>query len=189
MRMKLLYGTVALLALAAGVATQHWLVTDSAPPPPAAASHPAQPAEPAIVEPPLRDLDGQPHTLAEWRGKVVVLNFWATWCGPCREEMPEFVRLQNELGEQGLQFVGVAIDEADAVRDYLKETPVNYPILMGDEHAPDWSERLGNKLAGLPFSVVFDREGRKIHAMTGAFKREDILRVIKPLLAKPAASH
>lgn len=182
MSTKLIYGLAALLALAAGVATRHWLAADSTSTPPAAAP------QPAVAEPTLRDLDGRAHTLAEWRGKVVVLNFWATWCGPCREEMPEFVRLQNELGGQGLQFVGVAIDEADAVRGYLKETPVNYPVLMGDEHAPDWADKLGNKLAGLPFSVVFDREGRKVHAITGVFKREEILKIVKPLLANPAAT-
>ncbi|MGZ8975723.1 redoxin domain-containing protein, partial [Methylomagnum sp.] len=144
MPMKLLYGLVALLALASGVATRHWLAAG-----PATPTAEQQAPAPAVAEPLLRDLDGRARTLAEWRGKVIVLNFWATWCGPCREEMPEFVRLQNELGGQGLQFVGVAIDEVDAVRDYLKETPVNYPVLMGDEHAPGWADQLGNALSGL----------------------------------------
>ena len=171
MRAQLTYALIALLSLFAGVAAQHWLTRDT---PPA-----------IVAEPPLHDLQGQPHTLAEWRGKVVVLNFWASWCPPCREEMPEFVRLQRELGGRGLQFVGVAIDDPEAVREFLEEHPVNYPILFGDERAPEWADQLGNRLAALPFSVVFDREGRPVKAHTGAFEREEILKIVQPLLAPP----
>jgi thiol-disulfide isomerase/thioredoxin len=167
MRAKLWYGLIAVLALAAGVAAQRWATME--PPAP-------------VPEPALRDLDGRTRTLAEWRGKVVILNFWATWCPPCREEMPEFVRLQEELGGQGVQFVGVAIDEPEAVRDFLKEMPVNYPILIGDEEAPAWADSLGNRLSALPFSVVFDRGGRNAYAQTGIFRREQVLEAVKPLL-------
>jgi thiol-disulfide isomerase/thioredoxin len=165
---KWLYGGLALLALAAGIATQLWL---------------AAPEPTPLPEPVLRDLDGRTRTLAEWRGKVVVLNFWATWCPPCREEMPEFVRLQRELGGQGLQFVGVAIDEPDTVREFLKEAPVNYPMLIGDEKAPAWADSLGNSLSALPFSVVFDGHGKKVQAHTGIFRREQVIETVKPLLA------
>jgi thiol-disulfide isomerase/thioredoxin len=166
-----LYGLIALIALAAGVAVQRWM-----------AAEPATQSVAPISEPVLRDLDGRTHTLAEWRGKVLVLNFWATWCPPCREEMPEFVRLQNELGGQGLQFVGVAIDEPDEVRAFLKDNPVNYPILIGDEQAPDWADSLGNRLSALPFSVVFDRGGKVAHTQTGVFRREQVLETVRPLL-------
>jgi thiol-disulfide isomerase/thioredoxin len=171
MRAKWLYGLIALIALAAGVAVQRWMAAE----PTAPLSEPAAP----MAEPVLRDLDGKTHTLAEWRGKLLVLNFWATWCPPCREEMPEFVRLQNELGGQGLQFVGVAIDEPDEVRAFLKDNPVNYPILIGDERAPDWADSLGNRLSALPFSVVFDRGGKIIHTQTGVFRREQVLDAVR----------
>jgi thiol-disulfide isomerase/thioredoxin len=69
----------------------------------------------------LPDASGRQEALAQWKGKVLVVNFWATWCTPCREEMPEFVAAQNELGARGLQFVGIAIDDADKVRQYAAE--------------------------------------------------------------------
>lgn len=171
---KLLYGLLALAALVAGVAAQRWFALSGAPAMPAATA--------PVPEPPLRDLDGKPHSLAEWRGRVVVLNFWATWCPPCREEMPEFARLQQEFGAQGVQFVGVAIDDPEAVAGFLKDHPVNYPIWIGDEQAPAWADRLGNRLSALPFSVVFDREGQPVHAHTGIFQREQVVEAIQPLL-------
>ena len=173
MRVKLLYGLIALVSLALGLTAQRWYAADE---PPAAA---------AIAEPPLRDLDGRPRTLAEWRGQVVILNFWATWCPPCREEMPEFVNLQRELEGKGLRFVGVAIDDPEEVRAFLKENPVNYTILIGDEQAPDWADKLGNRLSALPFSAVFDQGGKLVYTQTGIFKREQLLKVVKPLLGLP----
>lgn len=169
MRAKILYVLIAVVALAAGFAARDWMAAET-------------PSTQAIAEPPLHDLDGKPHTLAEWRGRVVVLNFWATWCPPCREEMPEFSRLQREFGKRGLQFVGVAIDDPEEVRAFLKEHPVDYPILLGDERAPEWADRLGNRLSALPFSVVFDQDGKLIEAHTGVFERKRILEIIQPLL-------
>lgn len=166
------YGLIGLLALLAGVMVQRW-VSVSAPP--------------AVVlpEPTLVNLNGEAHRLVEWRGKVLVLNFWATWCPPCREEMPEFDALQKELGDKGLQFVGVAIDDAEVVRGYLARHPVSYPILVGDAGVPEWADSLGNDLAALPFSVVFDREGRIHYAHTGVFRRQELLDKVSPLLATP----
>lgn len=163
------YVLVAALALAAGIAAQRWMGAEPVVPVPA-------------TEPVLRDLDGRIRTLAEWRGRVVVLNFWASWCTPCLEEMPEFVRLQKELGGRGLQFVGVAIDEAEAVRDFLQETPVNYPILIADERGPEWAESLGDRIGALPFSVVFDRTGKPTHTRAGIFPRREVLEAVSPLL-------
>ena len=173
---RLLLVLLAGLALAGGVAARQWL----------AASPPAM--APAVPEPALADLDGKPHRLAEWRGKVVVLNFWASWCGPCREEMPEFSRMQQRLGERGLQFVGVAIDDAEAVRDFLRQHPVSYPILIGDEHTPEWTERLGNRSAGLPFTAILDRDGRTVATRTGVLDPAELLRIVQPLLDQAATT-
>jgi thiol-disulfide isomerase/thioredoxin len=167
MTRKLAYGLLALAALGAGILSQR-LLMDEAPLP--------------LPEPLLTDLDGHRHSLTEWRGKVVVLNFWATWCPPCREEMPAFVTLQQELGRMGLQFVGVAIDDPGEVRAYLERHPVNYPVLVGDAGVPEWADSLGNQLSALPFSVVYDREGQKVHAQTGLFRREQVLSIVAPLL-------
>jgi thiol-disulfide isomerase/thioredoxin len=176
--MKFLFGMLALAALLAGVFAQRWLsggANDSG-----AVAIPERPM--------LRDFDGNPRDLAEWKDKIVVLNFWATWCPPCREEMPEFVRLQTELGGKGVQFVGVAIDESEAVQEFLKETPVNYPILLGDESAAAWAESLGNRLNVLPFSAVFDRGRRLVAAHTGPLSRERLMALVEPLLSTGVSS-
>lgn len=125
----------------------------------------------------LPDTQGVAQSLQQWRGKVLVVNFWATWCEPCRAEMPEFVRAQRELGPHGLQFVGIAVDQPDKVIQFAKELDLNYPALIGGYDAMDLSKSLGNTLVALPFTVIFDREGRVAHTQLGPLK-PDKLRVI-----------
>lgn len=104
-------------------------------------------------------LDGKPVRLAELRGKLVLLNFWATWCAPCREEMPALSKWQETYGRQGLRVIGVSMDDdAAAVREFLRQHPVAYPIVMGDARL---AEQLGGVL-GLPLSYVIDAQGRVI---------------------------
>jgi len=135
------------------------------------------------------DLEGRLHRLDEWRGKVLIVNFWASWCPPCVAEMPGFVALQKELGEQGVQFVGLITgDTQEAARAFLDRSPVNYPILNGEPGANEWSARLGNNTDVLPLSAVFDRGGKLIHMEYGLFKREEVLAVIRPLLAGNATA-
>ncbi len=122
----------------------------------------------------LPDLQGRERHSGEWAGKLLVLNFWATWCPPCRKEIPDFIALQEELGSQGLQFVGIAIDQADAVRDFAAAQGINYPTLIGTEQSIEMSRQLGNRFQGLPFSVIFDRKGRVIHAQAGQLHTETI---------------
>ncbi|MFZ4654189.1 MAG: TlpA family protein disulfide reductase [Methylococcaceae bacterium] len=167
MRFWLLLILAGSLALSAGVFTRQWLMMSSAA---------------SIKEPLLVDLEGKAHTLAEWKGRVVVLNFWATWCPPCREEMPDFTQIQSEFDRQGVSFIGIAIDDPLVVKAYLAEHPVNYPILVGGSDVPAWADRLGNEISALPFSVVLDRKGQQIHAHIGRFHHQQILEQVKPLL-------
>jgi len=105
----------------------------------------------------LTDLTGKSLHLADYRGKLVLLNFWASWCGPCLEEMPRFAAWQHQYGAAGLQVIGVSMDDGDApVRRLLARSPVPYPIIMGDARL---AARYGGIL-GLPQTFLIDRGGR-----------------------------
>jgi thiol-disulfide isomerase/thioredoxin len=118
----------------------------------------------------LPDPDGREQALAQWRGKVLVVNFWATWCAPCREEMPQFVAAQARDGAKGVQFVGIAVDDVEKVRVFAREIGLNYPTLIGGFGAIELSRTLGNDLAALPFTIVLDRRGRVVHTQLGPLK-------------------
>lgn len=130
------------------------------------------------------DVTGRMRSFAEWSGAIIVVNFWATWCPPCKEEMPVFDQLQRELRDRGVQFVGVALDEPDQVRQFLQRSPVGYPILNGDPGGVAWAESLGNTLQVLPFTAVFDRSGTLAQAKAGPFTRDELLELFDRL-AKP----
>lgn len=130
----------------------------------------------------LPDIDGQEQRLDQWRGKVLIVNFWATWCEPCRKEMPEFVRAQAKLGDKGLQFVGIAIDQPDKIRAFSSELGLNYPSLVGGYGALELSKSLGNQLMALPFSLVIDRDGRVVHTQLGPLKPEKLDAIVEQLL-------
>ena len=130
----------------------------------------------------LPDASGKEQSLAQWRGKVLVVNFWATWCAPCREEMPEFIKAQTEYGAKGLQFVGIAVDQADKVDQFAKEIGLNYPALVGGFGAMELSRTLGNELMALPFTVVIDRNGGVAHTQLGMLKPDKLQALLKQLL-------
>lgn len=128
------------------------------------------------------DLDGKPQPLGQWRGKVLVINFWATWCAPCREEIPVFVRLQDKYRDRGLQFIGIAIDQPEKVRPFAAEFGMNFPILIGGVGAIDLGRELGNRAGVLPFTIVLDREGRIVSTEVGAVKEARMEALLVPLL-------
>lgn len=115
----------------------------------------------------LLNLAGREVQSRTWAGKILVINYWATWCPPCVNEMPMMIRAQQALAEYGVQFVGIAVDRADSVERFLVDHPVNYPILLATPEAVDLSRRLGNRLLGLPFTVIFDSRGHRVYSRTG----------------------
>jgi thiol-disulfide isomerase/thioredoxin len=146
------------------------------------AAHGAGRSASALLAVGLPDLDGREQALGQWKGRVLVVNFWATWCAPCREEMPEFVRAQNEFGARGLQFVGIAVDQADKVRQFAAEIAVNYPLLIGGYGAMELSKSLGNKLMALPFTIVVARDGTVAHTQLGPLREAQLRAIVGQLL-------
>ncbi len=130
----------------------------------------------------LPDLAGQMVASNAWAGKVVVLNFWATWCPPCLREMPMLDELQRGVEPGLLQVVGIAIDDPDAVRQFLDENQVGYPVLLGDADTAALSRRLGNRTGGLPFTVVFDALGRHVFSHLGEITPTLVRARLLPLL-------
>jgi peroxiredoxin len=130
----------------------------------------------------LPDVEGHEQQLGQWRGKVLVVNFWATWCAPCREEMREFIAKQKATGDKGLQFVGIAIDQADKVQQFAKEINLNYPALIGGMGAMQLSQTLGNDLMALPFTVIVARDGRVAHTQLGPLKQATLDSIVDKLL-------
>ena len=122
----------------------------------------------------FRDLDGQPRTLADWRGKLVLLNFWATWCTPCLKEIPLLVETQREHGPRGLQIVGVAMDEVDAVKAFAQRLQMNYPTMVGKGEIAAAMDELGDELGAFPFSVLIAPDGRILDRRSGDLSREEI---------------
>jgi thiol-disulfide isomerase/thioredoxin len=130
----------------------------------------------------LADLEGALQRVEQWRGRVLVVNFWATWCAPCREEIPGFVSLQHAHGERGLLFVGIAIDQPDKVMEFAREFQMNYPVLIGDGAALDLLRQSGNRAGVLPYTLVIDRQGNLVHQQPGGVHVERLEAIIKPLI-------
>lgn len=150
------------------------------PPPTPTATEGIDPA--AVWAAELPDLAGRPQALAQWRGKVLVLNFWAPWCPPCRQEIPGFARLHRRHAGAGLQFVGVSLDAPDKVRAYADSADIPYPLLLGEAAAAELARAAGNRSGGLPYTVVFDRRGNAITSHVGALDEARLASLIEPLL-------
>lgn len=129
----------------------------------------------------LPDLQSDLRSVAEWRGKVIVVNFWATWCEPCREEIPLFVRLQQQLGPRGLQFIGIAVDNPQQVRPYAAELRMNFPVLLGGVDAIELTRALGNRVGALPYTVVIARDGHMAAAHTGIAQEDQFVPLLTSL--------
>lgn len=134
-------------------------IVSEAPPNLASLAVPQAHTSTAITALTLPDTTGTNQSMSQWRGKILVVNFWATWCPPCREEMPAFSRLAEKHAANGVQFVGISIDTLNNVLDFQKRTPVSYPLLIGTMETVQNTIPLGNNAQALPFTAIFDRSG------------------------------
>ena len=130
----------------------------------------------------VADVKGGTQNLEQWRGQVLVVNYWATWCAPCREEIPGFVRLQERYGSRGLQLVGIAIDQPDKVAEFASEFRINYPLLLGGLETIELLRQVGNRAGVLPYTLVIDRKGNLVSREPGGLKEARLEGIIRPLL-------
>ena len=143
----LLIAVTALVAVTAGVILSN--------PEPAMDQDAALIAQRAIFTAP----DGERFSVDSWAGQYRIVNFWATWCPPCLEEIPLFIRLQERFVDNNVTFIGIAVDKVDLVRSFVEANGVNYPILVGSGDALEVSKIMGNYRAGLPYTVFLDPNG------------------------------
>jgi thiol-disulfide isomerase/thioredoxin len=164
-RNTLLFGAVALIFALAGIyfGARHHA-------PAATDTETTATAVDAFFRQHLSTPDGQIQSLAEWRGKALVVNFWATWCAPCVEEMPELVQLQAELAPDHIHVLGIGIDSADNIKAFAAKYHISYPLYVGGVSATEIARKFGNQSGGLPFTVLIDAKGTVRKTYLGRLK-------------------
>lgn len=169
-------GLLAAVATAAG----GYAVRGRKPEPSATADLPVDDALARLLNAPLPYLDGNLHRLADWQGRPMVINFWASWCGPCVKELPDLNHLQDKY--PAVQFVGIGIDTADNIRKFVEKTPISFPVLVQGADGIDVLRRLGNSAGVVPFTLVLDANGRISRKIVGPVKVDDLSATISSLL-------
>jgi len=139
-------------------------------------------ALPRLMAVRLPDLDGNERALADWRGRILVVNFWATWCPPCVKEIPEFAEVSRRYADAPVQFVGLSIDSADRVRDFAELLDVPYPLLIGSSDTLGLAAEFGNTARALPFTVIVDLDGRLHDVTLGTLSQADLIGKIEAML-------
>jgi thiol-disulfide isomerase/thioredoxin len=166
-----LIAVIAVIALASGFAASHWWRQASAPKTP----------EVNMADFSLPDLEGKQRWLSEWQDKVIVLNFWATWCAPCIEEIPLLMAVHKRYENKGIQVIGIAIDSADAVLPFIKKLRVTYSQLLAEEAGLDIMAHYGNAHGSLPYTVIIGRNGKTLAKKLGAYKPGELEIVLDSL--------
>lgn len=130
----------------------------------------------------LKDIEDKVRNIKEWDGKVLMINFWATWCPPCRREIPAFIELQDAYKDKGFTIIGVAIDTKQSVIDFTDPMGVNYPLLLGEEEGIQLTQAYGNRLGVLPYTVFVDRNGKIVNTHRNEITFKMAEEIIQPLL-------
>ena len=188
MNTKRILAGVAVAAIAAGggILAGHWATSGSAGVADAASvsAAPASGKQNAVGQlwsAAVTNPDGKAQSLAIYKGRPIVVNFWASWCGPCVEEMPELSALQREYAKKGIQFVGVGVDSATNIKAFLKKVPVDYPIYIAGFGGADVARAFGNNAGGLPYTVVIDANGAVRATKLGQIKPDELRRTLDAL--------
>ena len=170
---------IGLAAALAGTGLWHW----SRSPASVSAAAPAI-APAAIYATSFVDEAGRPQALGRFQGDIVVLNFWATWCAPCREEMPAFQRLHDRWSGRGIRFVGLSAEDPDTSSRFGRELGITYALWTGEDQVATLSRRLGNTVGGLPHTVVLGREGEVLQQRVGPYTQAELDALLTHITAK-----
>jgi peroxiredoxin len=175
---------IALAALAGGAAGYLW---HEEPPTTAPALHylDTTRATATLMAISLPDIHGTEQAIAQWRGKIIVANYWAPWCPPCRAEIQDFAAISRELADKHVQFVGISLDEADKVRAFGEQFAIPYPLLVAPLQVLEQTALFGNTIKALPLTVIIGRTGIVRHIKLGVIPRNELETRLRQLLAEP----
>jgi thiol-disulfide isomerase/thioredoxin len=166
-------GGISLLALLAGVFSSQWISQTGLA---------SDPSIKAFFGNPWQTPDGKLANSENWRGKVLVVNFWASWCPPCVEEMPALDKIAQEYAVKNVLIVGIGIDSPSNIREFLEKTPVSYPIVIGGLEGSNLSKQMGNTQGALHYTVVINPKGKSIYTKLGKISEEELKKAINSAL-------
>ncbi|WP_353432536.1 TlpA disulfide reductase family protein [Polynucleobacter sp. MWH-UH23A] len=164
---------VSLLALLTGIFTSHWISQSGLA---------SEPSIKAFFANPWQSPDGKPVNTEKWQGKVLVVNFWASWCPPCVEEMPTLDQVSKEYASKNVLFVGIGIDSPSNVREFLQKTPVSYPIVIGGLEGSNLAKQMGNPQGALPYTVIISPSGKSTFTKLGKISEDELKKAINGAL-------
>ena len=164
-RMSWRVAAVAIVALAAGAAAAWWRLS----PAPI-----ADPAAAALFSQRFADAGGTERALSDWRGRVLVINFWATWCAPCVEEMPDLQTVRDEFASTGMEVLGIGIDNTKNVTAFRDKLGIRFPLFVAGAGGSELGRAMGNQSGALPFTVLVSRDGRVVQRKLGPVKPSEL---------------
>ena len=168
-RQWMMIGGISMLALLAGVFSSHWISQTGLA---------SDPSVKAFFTNPWQTPDGKSANTEDWRGKVLVVNFWASWCPPCVEEMPTLDKIAQEYAAKNVLIVGIGIDSPSNIRQFLEKTPVSYPIMIGGLDGSALAKQMGNAQGALPYTVIINAKGKSVYTKLGKISEEELKKAI-----------
>lgn len=168
-RQRMMICGMSLLALLAGIFSSHWISQTGLA---------SDPSVKSFFVNPWQTPDGKAVKSENWRGKVLVVNFWASWCPPCVEEIPALDKIAQEYASKNVLIVGIGIDSPSNVREFLQKTPVSYPIIIGGLEGSNIAKQMGNSQGALPYTVIINPKGKSVFTKLGKISEEELKKAI-----------